>query len=257
MPLQILWLNLATDTTPALALALEPAAAGAMTRPPRVPGTPLLSGRLFRMALAISALITAATLIGYLAGSRGWVHDGVASTGAVARGRTYAFMTLAFAQLWLVGGARWPGRAREVPDDGAQPRASHARTTARRRWTRNPWAWAAVSLTTCLQIVICYLPPLANVLQIVPLALREWMLIAAFALAPVLITTGVLHLQRARETRRLRVDAGIIVVMVVLSAALNFVQTYRPGDVARRAASAVRLHCPRPPDSIHVSRGQS
>jgi magnesium-transporting ATPase (P-type) len=36
-PLQILWLNMVTDTFPALALALEPADASVMRRPPRDP----------------------------------------------------------------------------------------------------------------------------------------------------------------------------------------------------------------------------
>jgi magnesium-transporting ATPase (P-type) len=36
-PLQILWLNMVTAVTPALALALEPAGTDVMRRPPRPP----------------------------------------------------------------------------------------------------------------------------------------------------------------------------------------------------------------------------
>ena len=43
LPLQILWLNMVTDTFPALALAMEPGDADVMRRPPRDPAEALLS----------------------------------------------------------------------------------------------------------------------------------------------------------------------------------------------------------------------
>ena len=42
-PLQLLWLNLVTDTFPALALAMEPGDRSVMTRPPRDPHAAILS----------------------------------------------------------------------------------------------------------------------------------------------------------------------------------------------------------------------
>ena len=205
VPLQILWLNLATDTTPALALALEPAAPGAMTRPPRDPGTPILSAQLFRIAIALSVLITVATLLAYMAGVRGWAAGGVPATDGIARGRSYAFMTLALAQLWLVGVARWPG-ATSVPngDAGGTPVVPRR---GLRRWTTNPWAWAAVIGTTILQALTAYVPALARVLQVVPLGVRDWTMIAGFAAAPAIIATAVLHLRRWREQAAMRSEA--------------------------------------------------
>ena len=199
VPLQILWLNLATDTTPALALALEPAASGAMTRPPRDPRTPILSTRLFRIAIALSVVMTAATLLAYAAGAGGWAWAG-AATGErlTARGRSYAFMTLGLAQLWLVGAARWPGRTPAQPGGGSPG----APGRGLRRWTRNPWAWGAVIGTSIVQVATAYVPPLARILQVVPLDVRDWALIAAFAAAPALVATIVLHLQRWRENAR-------------------------------------------------------
>ena len=61
LPLQLLWLNLVTDTFPALALAMEPAAADIMQRPPRRPDAAILSraflGRVVYYALLITAVI--------------------------------------------------------------------------------------------------------------------------------------------------------------------------------------------------------
>ena len=43
LPLQMLWLNMVTDTFPALALAMEPGDADVMRRPPRNPQEAMLS----------------------------------------------------------------------------------------------------------------------------------------------------------------------------------------------------------------------
>ena len=47
-PLQILWMNLVTDTFPALALAVEPGDSSVMRRPPRDPGKAILSAAFLR-----------------------------------------------------------------------------------------------------------------------------------------------------------------------------------------------------------------
>ncbi|MCL2472014.1 MAG: HAD-IC family P-type ATPase, partial [Propionibacteriaceae bacterium] len=64
-PTQILWVNMVTTVTLALALVYEPAEADIMTRPPRRPNSPLVSLKsLPRIALA-SIAIAAATLIAF------------------------------------------------------------------------------------------------------------------------------------------------------------------------------------------------
>lgn len=61
LPTQILWINMTTAVLLGLTLAFEPREPGIMTRPPRDPGRPLLTGTLlWRTALVASLLVAAA-----------------------------------------------------------------------------------------------------------------------------------------------------------------------------------------------------
>jgi magnesium-transporting ATPase (P-type) len=67
-PVQILWVNMVTAVTLALALALafEPAEPGVMDRPPRSPGAPILDGVFLWRIGFVSVLIGGATLAVFL-----------------------------------------------------------------------------------------------------------------------------------------------------------------------------------------------
>ena len=58
---QILWVNMVTAVTLALAFAFEPAEAGVMRRPPRPPGEPLITRLLLSRIVYVSLLMCAAT----------------------------------------------------------------------------------------------------------------------------------------------------------------------------------------------------
>jgi len=60
-PVQILWINMVTAVTLALALAFEPAERGVMGRPPRKPDEPLLSAYLLWRIAFVSVLLVAGT----------------------------------------------------------------------------------------------------------------------------------------------------------------------------------------------------
>jgi calcium-translocating P-type ATPase len=61
-PVQILWINMVTETTLSLALAFDPTEAGVMRRPPRDPREPLLSGYLVWRIVFVSVLLFGGTL---------------------------------------------------------------------------------------------------------------------------------------------------------------------------------------------------
>jgi Ca2+-transporting ATPase len=81
-PLQLLWINLLTDTLPALALALEPGDADVLDRPPAPPDAPILAARDWRRVARDGAAIA-----------------GVAGAAALAGGPGAALATLAATQL--------------------------------------------------------------------------------------------------------------------------------------------------------------
>jgi Ca2+-transporting ATPase len=165
LPLQILWLNLVTDTFPALALALEPAEPGVMDKPPRAPDAAILSHRFLRALGFYALLITLATLGAYV-----WALG----SGDGPRAVTIAFVTLALAQLFHLGNARARGAVLLI-----------------RHVISNRWALAAVPLVLSLQVLAVHWQPLASVLETRPLTASDWMVVLAFSALPAVIGQAV------------------------------------------------------------------
>ena len=173
LPLQILWLNMVTDTFPALALALEPGDANVMNRPPRDPAETLLSRMFLSSVMFYAAMITAVTLAAFV------LH----LDGSEMRARTVAFMTLALAQLFHLANAR-----SDAPLVG-------------RHHLSNPYALAALIFSIVLQLVAAYFAPLARVLGVQPLDGHDWLIIGSLAILPAIAGQGI-KLARRRASRR-------------------------------------------------------
>ncbi len=94
LPMQLLWINLVTDSLPALALGMEPVETDIMTRRPRSRKESLFSGGVGKQAVWQGVMVGALSLIAYYIGSR------VLSTELnLVLGETMAFATLAFSQM--------------------------------------------------------------------------------------------------------------------------------------------------------------
>jgi Ca2+-transporting ATPase len=101
LPLHLLWINLATDGLPALALVMDPAPPDALSRPPRPPDEPMLGRPEWRRVLAIGLLEAVVVLVTF-----GWVL----AERNLAEARTVAFTTLVFSELLRALAARSPSR---------------------------------------------------------------------------------------------------------------------------------------------------
>ncbi|HKT07092.1 MAG TPA: cation-translocating P-type ATPase [Gemmatimonadaceae bacterium] len=161
--LQILWLNLVTDTAPALALAVEPPDPDAMRRPPRDPKKTFLSPGLLRLTALYAALIAGAALGAFSL-------DTVIFHATPSHARTMTFTALALAQLYHLGNARSESAVRTM-----------------RQGIANRYAIAAVVLAIALQVAAVAYGPLSRLLELSPLTLRDWLIATGFALLPAVV----------------------------------------------------------------------
>lgn len=150
-PVQILWVNLVTSVTLALALAFEPSEPGVMRRPPRDPHAPILD-RMFLLRIALlSLLVGGATLAVFLVER----HLGL----PVELSRTIAVNTLVCAQIFYLFNSRF------LTDS----------SLSLRRLLTNPVAWLAVAVLVVLQLLFVYAPFMNTLFGTSPMALRHWL----------------------------------------------------------------------------------
>jgi Ca2+-transporting ATPase len=173
--LQILWLNLVTDTFPAMALALEPSAPDVMRRPPRNPSSPLLTWRFGGLIMWQAALLAGCTLAAFGVAMGWYGRDGDGLRHAVS----VAFMTLGLSQTAHTLNAR-----------------SRTRSALTARSLSNGWLWGAILLCVGLQIATVTIPALRDVLRTTALVTADWGLIAMASLAPVVVVEAVKLWQR-------------------------------------------------------------
>lgn len=137
-PLQILWMNLVTDGVPALALAVEPAEPNVMKRPPFNPRESIFSRGLGWYMVRIGIVFAILTII-----MMEWAYIHAQASGDPDRWKTMVFTTLCLAQM---------GHAIAI--------RSNTQLTIELNPMTNPYVWGAVILTTILQLMLVYVPPL-------------------------------------------------------------------------------------------------
>jgi Ca2+-transporting ATPase len=140
IPLQILWMNLVTDGLPALALAMEPAEPAVMQRPPYNPRESIFARGLGLYMVRIGIVFAILTIVLMV-----WAYNYTQGTPNPERWKTMVFTTLCLAQM---------GHALAVRSD--------TQLTIQMNPKTNPYLWGAVALTTVLQLLLIYFPPLRN-----------------------------------------------------------------------------------------------
>jgi P-type Ca2+ transporter type 2C len=139
-PLQILWMNLVTDGLPALALAVEPAEPNVMDRPPNNPGESIFARGLGAYMIRVG-IVLAILAVALMAWSYNYTQAFPA--GDPDRWKTMVFTTLCLAQM---------GHAIAI--------RSNSRLTIELNPFTNLYVWAAVVLTSLLQLLLIYVAPL-------------------------------------------------------------------------------------------------
>ena len=96
LPIHILWINLVTDSLPALALAVDPASSDVMKRKPIKPGKGIFTGGMTRRIIYQGFMIGGITLLAFMLGLS---TPNVNEESRIQIGQTMAFCVLALSQL--------------------------------------------------------------------------------------------------------------------------------------------------------------
>jgi Ca2+-transporting ATPase len=172
-PVQLLWLNLASDVFPALGLALEPPEPDVLARPPRDPSRPI-AGRADAGRLALrGSLMAAGALAAHGAAS---LRSGAQSAGSTA------FMSLTAAQLLHAFSAR----------------SEHHGIFNPGGLCRNPRLAQATGVSAALQAAAVLVPGLRSLLGVARLSAFDFAVAAAGAVAPFLANEAL----KVRSARR-------------------------------------------------------
>ncbi|OBA83463.1 haloacid dehalogenase [Mycolicibacterium elephantis] len=157
---QILWINLVTDSTPALAMGVDPEIDDVMRRPPRRLTDRIIDGQMWAGILSVGLVMAAVTLLTMDMFLPGGLIEG---SDSLEVARTAGFTTLVFAQLFNTFNSR------------------SETTSAFHRLFSNPWLWAAVAVGAMAQVAVVHLPPLQAAFGTTGLDLAHWA--AAIAMA--------------------------------------------------------------------------
>lgn len=158
LPVQILWVNMATVATLGMVLAAEGKEPGIMRRPPRKPDAPILDATLIWRTLAVGILImiSAFTLFEWE----------VQSGATLAEARTVAVNVIVMIEVFYLLNCR--SLTHSMFQIGA---------------FSNRWLFAGVGAMILLQLGFTYLPWMNQILNSAPIGLETWgrILIIAFA----------------------------------------------------------------------------
>ncbi len=157
---QILWLNLITDSWPALAMGVDPPGDDVMRRKPRLATERVIDARMWFGVVEIGVVVALVALLTMDMCLPGGLIEGHHD---IATARTAGFTVLVLAHLFNCFNAR-----------------SETASAFRHPFT-NRWLWGAVALSGLLQVAVVHVPVLNLAFGTVPLSPDQWLLCAAMA----------------------------------------------------------------------------
>ena len=158
LAIQLLWINLVTDSLPAIALGLEKEEENIMSRLPRNPKKNLFADGLWWKIIIEGAMLGIFTLLAFSIGNRLY---------SVEVGRTMAFLTLGILEL--------------VHSFNIKSEESIFKIGV----LENKYLVGALVLGVILQVIVVVVSPLAQVFSLVPLTGIQWLYTVLIAVAPI------------------------------------------------------------------------
>lgn len=177
----ILWVNLVTDSTPGLALGVDPGTPEVMNEKPRLPGESLFAHGGLMTLVVYGILIGTITLFGFLLGCHEAVygpkpfafstleHINFRAKNVVAEGRTFALTILALSELFHAIGMR-----------------DRRKSIFKMNHLNNKMMWFAVGLGLVLQFLIVQ-TPLNRIFSTIPLSFVQWATALLLSVLPLVV----------------------------------------------------------------------
>ncbi len=170
-PIQILFVNLATDGLPAIALGVDPADGDIMRQIPRDKKEGIFARGLAEKIIIRGALIGVCTLLSFMIG-RYYRMD-------LETCRTIALATLVLSQLFHVFECR-----------------SERHSIFEIKLFTNPYLVVAVLISIIMLVSVLYVPFLQGIFHTVPLALKHWTIVLSFSGTIALINSIYLFIKK-------------------------------------------------------------
>lgn len=174
LPVQILWMNLVTDSAPALALGVEPTERGVMKRKPRNS-----HAGIFADGVGLEIFIQG-MVIGLVSFGAYWAA--ILEGRPLVEARTMAFLTMAFSQ--LVHSFNMRSREESVF-----------------AFAKNPNSKLVLAFLVCalLQLVVVFVPFLRELFDTALLQTQDWLIVLALSLSPMLVAEIIKLIKRMNK----------------------------------------------------------
>lgn len=177
-PVQILWVNMVTAVTLALALAFEPSERNVMQRTPRRPGEPMLSAHLGWRIIFVSLILMAGTFSLFL-----W---DMARGSDIDHARTVAVNTLVMFEIFYLFNARY----------------LTASIFNRQGFAGNRYVLIAITVLLVLQMGFTYLAPMQELFGTSGLGFSAWLHIILVASSVLFLVELEKYLMRIRQHKK-------------------------------------------------------
>lgn len=162
-PIHLLWLNLVTDSLPALALGVEPGEPGIMDEKPRSKDDPIITKKMGVAIVLQSLAITVASLLAFYYATKLYPES-------ITHSRTIVFATLITSELL---------------------RAFSSRSFDRPIWKigikSNMKMVYAILISFSMLIAVLYIPFLHDIFDTFQLGFKDWEIVLSFAFIPFII----------------------------------------------------------------------
>ena len=181
-PVHILWINLITDTFPAIALGMEEAEPDTMRRPPRRPEEGVFAGGMaFDMVLQ-GLIIALLTVVSYFTAIR--MNTGAWTIAQSAPGMTMAFLTLSMTEIFHAFNMR--SRHGSLLSEKAQ----------------NRWLWLTLAFSLLMTVAVVFVPFLRDAFSFAKIGLKEYTASLGIALCIVPIVEAIKLVERGAARRK-------------------------------------------------------